>query len=66
MWRNGQVYRPVEDLDLSDKSEEIYIRRDIFAPRATGLFLKFFCMGPGIVHHWSNCNEHIESRKFNI
>lgn len=45
MWRNGQVYRPVEDLDLSDKSEEIYIRRDIFAPRATGLFLKFFVWG---------------------
>ena len=30
MWGKGKVYKPVEELDLTDKSEEINLRRDVF------------------------------------
>ncbi|KAH9309481.1 hypothetical protein KI387_037392, partial [Taxus chinensis] len=42
IWGRGRVYAPVETLDLTDHSKETYMRSDVFAPRATGLFLKIF------------------------
>lgn len=36
------MYKPVEEMDLSDQSKETYIRADVSVPRATGLFLSIF------------------------
>lgn len=36
------VYKPVDDIDLSANSDEVYIRADVKAPRMAGLLVKIF------------------------
>eukprot|EP01018_Ginkgo_biloba_P000931 Gb_10455 [translate_table: standard] len=45
MWRKGRVYKPVEEMDLSEGSKEAYLRNDVLAPRATGFLLRIFVWG---------------------
>ncbi|KAK7861172.1 fatty acid amide hydrolase [Quercus suber] len=38
----GVVYKPVEEVDLGPKSDHVYLRANVKAPRMAGLLVKIF------------------------